>query len=155
MGDKNKENNSTHQEDTLDILIFLAQEKATEIRENKNHQRDVMYQFIFILSAGLGLFEIIKNYFKVYIPYYIFKLIAIICGLLTIYLLYKLQKSMAYQRKQLSKIWEQQPFAFVFEKKILERPTEKYDSFWYNFWEFTFIYILIIALVVIIVCFLK
>jgi len=154
MGDKNKENNSTSQDDNLDILLFIAQEKATEIRENKNNQREVVYQVIFLLAAGLGLFEILKSNFKVNIPYWILKSIVIISGLFTIYLLYTLQKSMAYQRKQLFKIWEQQPFDFVFKKKISKRPTEKYYSFWNNFWGYTFIYMLIVVIIVAIIIFL-
>ena len=158
MKDADIKNNAISQDDSLEILIFLAQERATEIRENKNHQRDITYQFIFIVAAVLGIFEILKNDIKSEIPYYIFKGVIIACGFFTLYFLCMLQKSLADYRKKLSKIWDEYPFAFAFDKKILEYPKgkRKYCSFCNNFLEYTFIYmIMVISVVTIIICLLK
>jgi len=158
MKETDIKNNAISQDNNLDILLFLAQERATEIRENKNHQRDITYQFIFIVAAVFGIFEILKNDIRYEIPYYIFKGFIIVYGFFTLYFLCKLQKSLADYREKLSKIWDEYPFAFAFDKKILEyqKGKRKYCSFWYNFLEYTFIYmIMVISVITIIICLLK
>ncbi len=143
-------------DDHKDYLLFIAQDTLQEIRENKKDQRAIAFNFILITGALFGLFEIIKSKFNPQLSLLVPKLLASSFSVLTIYLLIKLQCSLSRYRKRITKIWDDQRFKFAFQKKILEYENdckEQYYSFSHHFWDFTFPYIIIVALVTLVVIF--
>jgi len=144
-------------DDHKDYLLFIAQDTLQEIRENKKDQRTIAFNFILITGALFGLFEIIKTKVNPQLSQVVLKLLVSSFAATTIYLIIKLQGSLSHYRKRISKIWDAQGFKFAFQKKILRYKNdckEQYFSFWHHFWDFTFLYIVIVALVALLVIFL-
>jgi len=104
--------------DHFESLLFIGHDTLNEIRENKKHQRDITYQFVFIIVALFGLAEVLKSILNISIPHLAFKIIILIYGSSTIYFLIRLQNTLAYFRKRILKIWDENTFKFAFDKKI-------------------------------------
>ncbi len=139
-----------------DNLLFIAQDTLQEIRENKKDQRSITYNFIIITGILFGLFETLKSKFNVQIPNInlLLKFIVIAFGALTVYLLIRFQIALSQYRKRMTAIWDDESFKFAFDKGILKYKNDskaQYYSFWYNFWGFTFLYILLVAFIVVLI----
>ena len=140
-----------------DNLLFIAQDTLNEIRENKKDQRATTYDFIIIIGILFGLFETLKSKFGVQIPNIVLKLFAVAFGGVTIYLLIRFQITLSQYRKRISKIWDDESFEFAFKKEILKYKNDcksQYYSFWNNFFSFTFVYIILVALITLLILFL-
>lgn len=139
-----------------DNLLFIAQDTLQEIRENKKDQRSITYNFIIITGILFGLFETLKSKFNVQIPNInlLLKFIVIAFGALTVYLLIRFQIALSQYRKRMTAIWDDESFKFASDKGILKYKNDskaQYYSFWYNFWGFTFLYILLVAFIVVLI----
>lgn len=139
-----------------DNLLFIAQDTLQEIRENKKDQRSITYNFIIITGILFGLFETLKSKFNVQIPNInlLLKFIVIAFGALTVYLLIRFQITLSQYRKRMTAMWDDESFKFAFDKGILKYKNDskaQYYSFWYNFWGFTFLYILLVAFIVVLI----
>jgi hypothetical protein len=137
-------------------LLFIAQDTLQEIRENKKDQRNITYNFIIITGILIGLFETLKSKFGVQIPYlnHLLKLAVFVLGIFTAYLLARFQISLSQYRKRMTTIWDDESFKFAFEKGILEYKNDckaQYYSRWNNFWGFTFLYMLLIGIIVVLI----
>ena len=137
-------------------LLFIAQDTLQEIRENKKDQRNITYNFIIITGILIGLFETLKSKFGVQIPYlnHLLKFAVIALGILTAYLVLRFQITLSQHRKRITTIWDDESFKFAFEKGILKYKSDckaQYYSFWNNFWGFTFLYILLVAIIMVLI----
>lgn len=140
-----------------DNLLFIAQNTLHEIRENKKDQRTTTYNFIIITGIIFGLFETLRNKFNVQVPNIniLLKFIIIAFGIVTIYLLIRFQIALSQYRKRITAIWDDDSFKFAFEKEILKYKNNckaQYYSFWNNFFGYTFVYIILVALITLLVC---
>jgi hypothetical protein len=138
-----------------DNLLFIAQDTLNEIRENKKDQRATTYNFIIITGILFGLFETLKSKFGVQIPNVVLKLFVLAFGGVTVYLLIRFQITLSQYRKRISIIWDERSFEFAFKKEILKYKNNckaQYYSFWNNFFSFTFVYIMLVALITLLIC---
>lgn len=137
-------------------LLFIAQDTLQEIRENKKDQRNTTYNFIIITGILIGLFETLKREFGLQFPYFnlLLKFAIVALGILTVYLLLRFQFTLSQYRKRMTIIWDDESFKFAFEKGILQYKDDckaRYYSFWSNFWDFTFLYILLVTIIVVLI----
>jgi len=137
--------NSEHK----DYLLFIAQDTLQEIRESKKDQRAITYNFIIIAGVLFGIFETLKSKFGVQISGACLKIFMAVFAIVTIYFIIRFQISLSQFRKRITRIWDDKGFKFAFENEILKYKNDckkQYHSFWNHFFDFTFVYIVLVFL---------
>lgn len=145
--EKQNANNSSH---NFDVAKFIGNQHLTDIREIKNHQRNITLQYILIAIAISGLTKI----GNIHISHLWIKTILIIFGLFVICFIVQFQRSLSKFRRKIMNIWMEPYFKHAFEKEFLnvdKNEPENYISFWYQ-WHYPAVYILLVIMVTISLC---
>ncbi len=138
------DNNASHK---FELAKFIGNQHLTDIREIKNHQRNITFQYILIALAIAGLTKIDQvDECNIGI-----KAIIVLFGLVVIGFIWKFQKSLSESRLRINNIWEEPYFNYAVEKEFLnvdKKDPEKYVSFWYQL-QYPLVYMLLVIMVMI------
>lgn len=143
--EENLYNKSSHY---FEVAKFVASHHLTDIREIKNHQRNITFQYILIAIAIAGLTKIDQIgvchlWIKVIITFFAFIVIVFIL---------MFQKSLSNFRRCVYNIWEQPYFQHAKENQFFtvdaEKNPQNYFSFWYQF-RYPLIYMFLVLMVMI------
>lgn len=142
--EKQNANNSSH---NFEVAKFIGNQHLTDIREIKNHQRNVTFQYILIAIAISGLIKIEG----VEVCIFWIKAIIVVFGIIVIGFIFQFQKSLINFRRRINNIWQEPYFKHAFEKKFLnvdKNNPDKYISPWYQ-WQYPAVYMLLVIMVMI------
>ena len=133
---------STH---NYDVAKFIGNQHLADIRDIKNQQRNITFQYIVIVIAISGLLKL--NYIDV--CHFWIKAIIIVFAVFVSGSILQFQKSLSDFRKRIYNIWKQPYFKHAMNADFLsvdKKNPEKYTSFWYQFY-YPIIYISLILFV--------
>jgi hypothetical protein len=142
--EENLDNKSSHD---FEVAKFVGSQHLTDIREIKNHQRNITFQYILIAIAIAGLTKIDQ----IKVCHLWIKAIVTVFALIVIVFILLFQKSLSNFRRRIYKIWEQPYFKHAMEKEFLnvdKNNPGKYFSFWYQF-QYPLIYMFLVLMVMI------
>ena len=142
--EKDTENNSPHH---FEVAKFIGIQHLTDIREIKNSQRNITFQYILIAIAIAGLTKIDQ----IEVCHSWIKAIIMVFALIVIGFVLAFQKSLSNFRKRVYNIWEQPYFKHAIENEFLnidKNEPEKYFSFWYQF-QYPLVYMFLVLMVMI------
>lgn len=140
-----EENFNRTQNHNYDVAKFVGYQHLMDIRDIKNSQRNVTFQYVIVVIAILGLMklnqiEICHFWIKVIIVGFTFFVIGSIV---------QFQRSLRDFRKRIYEIWSQPYFKHAIDSGFLsedKKIPKKYTSLWYQC-SFPLIYILFILFV--------
>jgi phage terminase large subunit len=142
--EKQNANNSSH---NFEVAKFIGNQHLTDIREIKNHQRNITFQYILIAIAISGLTKIEQ----IEICHFWIKTIIVAFGIIVIGFILQFQRSLSNSRRKIKNIWLEPYFKHAFEKELLnvdKNDPEKYTSPLYQ-WQYPVVYILLVIMVMI------
>jgi len=142
-----KEQNSNNPAHNFEVAKFIGNQHLMDVREIKNHQRNVTFQYILIAIAIAGLIKIEL----VEVCIFWIKAIVVVFGIIVMGFILQFQKPLSNFRKKINNIWKEPYFKHAFEKEFLnvdKTKPEKYTSFWYQ-WQYPAVYILLVLMVMI------
>ena len=142
--EKQPDNNSSH---NFEVAKFIGNQHLTDIREFKNHQRNITFQYILIALAIAGLTKIEQ----IDVCHFWIKAIIVAFGLIVLVFIVQFQKSLRDSRLRINNIWEEPYFNYAMEKEFLnvdKKNPKKYVSFWYQF-QYPLVYMLLVIMVMI------
>jgi hypothetical protein len=142
--EKQPDNNSSH---NFEVEKFIGNQHLTDIREIKNHQRNITFQYILITLAIAGLTKIDQ----INDCNFGIKATIVIFGLIVIGFIWTFQKSLSESRRRINNIWKEPYFNYAMEKEFLnvdKKKPEKYVSPWYKF-QYALVYILLVIMVMV------
>ena len=131
----------------FEAVVFIGNQHLTDIREIKNHQRNITFQYILIAIAIAGLSKIKE----INVCAFWIKAIITVVGVAVIYFLCQFQKSLRDYRRRIYNIWKEPYFKTAIEKDFLnvdKKYPEEYLSLCYQL-QYPIIYIILILMVII------
>lgn len=130
-----------------DVAKFIGNQHLIDIREIKNHQRNITFQFIIISLALSGLIKL-EN---ITVCHFGLKIVISIFAFIVIGFILIFQQSLSDFRNKIYQIWTQPYFQHAMNKGFLsvnKKNPERYLSFWHQFY-YPLIYIFLISMVTI------
>ena len=147
MGNNMEEQPDKKSSQNFETAKFIGNQHLAEIREIKNHQRNITFQYILIALAIAGLTMIEQKD----VPIFWIKAIIVAFGLIVMLFILQFQNSLSAFRLRIYNIWAEPYFNYAVEKEFVnvdKNNPEKYVSFWYQF-RYPLIYMLLVIMVMI------